>query len=341
MKGAPAMSKKTLIFYLEDSAPVAAVYRGTVLLEKLSASFSEITPKQAAAIAEGAELALCPGGCLKPLAAGVYPITSSVLKDAENAAYGSSPYDCLMELCLESAELLGIPAYFTDAMSTDELLPLCRVRSHAKVPKRSRGFRAEQIAAVVSAVTGRFEDGNYISAFIDDQVSIGAYAHGVCLDINDCIGAEGPMGFTSSGDVPCAQLAGYFISSEETLASMEDQLLHKSGLLQYLGTSDPVKVDALCQESTEAAEAVDTMVYQLAKWIGSSVLVLRGNIDGIVLSGKGIRCNYLVSGLQKKIARIAPVHLAANPDLGGYLASKASLIGTYALPVRLSEGGTL
>lgn len=328
------MNKKTLTLYLQGSDLVADLREGGTCITRLSAPLTDDCTDQIAAMASGAELALCPGGCLRPLASGVYRMTEDALRDARDKSFGQCAYDLVMERCADAAARLQIPACFTDAVSTDELLPLCRIRSHADVAKRSRGFRAEHLAAIEKGTGGCPEDGHYIAVWLDDLVSIGAYSRGTCLDMNDCIGAEGPMGFTSSGDVPCAQLAGYYLKQEADPASMEEQLLHQSGLLQYLGSSDPDRIDLLCRQDAGAAEVVDSMIYQTAKWIGSSALVLQGKVDGIVISGKGTRCPYLISGLTKKIEKIAPVRLVPDPDLGSYLSRKAALLGSFALPER-------
>lgn len=328
------MNKKTLILYVQGPDLTAALYEGPACIARRSVPLDKDCTEQILAVGSNAGLALCPGGCLRPLPPGVYRINEAALLDAADKTFGRCAYDLVMRRCADAAARLRIPAYFTDAVSTDELLPLCRVRSHAEVPKYSRGFRAEELAAIQKSTKNRPEDGQYIAVWLDDLVSIGAYSRGVCLDRNDCIGAEGPMGFTSSGDVPCAQLMDYAVRHDLDFETMEDQLLHQSGLLQYLGSSDPVVIDRLCAQDETAAEVVDSMIYQTAKWIGSSALVLQGQVDGIVITGKGTSCPYLVSGLVKKVEKIAPVHLVPDPDLGHYLSKKAMLLGSFALPER-------
>ena len=230
---------------------------------------------------------------------------------------------------------MGIPAYFTEAMSVDELLPLNRIRSHAEVHKYSRGFRSEHFAAMEAALGDiRPEDGNYIVAWIDDLTSVGAYQRGRCLDINDCIGAEGPMGFTSSGDVPCAQLAKYFAAGPMSYEELQEQLLCRSGLLQYLGTAEPEAVDERCTGEPESAAVADAMVYQIAKWIGSSALALHGEVDGIIIAGKAIRCRYLMDGIRRKAERIAPIIAVNDIHMDRWLGRQAMRLGSFASPVK-------
>ena len=217
---------KSLILSLQNGKLAAAVRDGADVRGEALFPLEEDHSAEIAAMAAGAKFALCPGGVLRPLSAGVYALDAAALADARENRFGPAPANRVMERCAETAERMGIPAYFTEAMSVDELLPLNRIRSHAEVHKYSRGFRSEHFAAMEAALGDiRPEDGNYIVAWIDDLTSVGAYQRGRCLDINDCIGAEGPMGFTSSGDVPCAQLAKYFAAGPMSYEELQEQLL--------------------------------------------------------------------------------------------------------------------
>ena len=327
--------KHALLIYAqagEQMAAVADAEKGTVLERCVLRGKSGEALRN---IAGDAVLALCPGGCLRPVSAGIYRISDAALADARSDEFGTAPQDRAMACCAQAAKTLGIPAYFTDAMSTDERLPLDRIRSNRNVAKYMRGFRAEHMAALRQALGSRRpEDGSYIVILLGDIVSIGAYSRGRCVDMNDCIGAEGPMGFTSSGDVPCAQLADYFAKTELDLPGMTELLLHKSGLLQYLGTADPEKIQALCETDPEAKEIVRAMAYQIAKWVGAASLVLQGSVQGLVLTGKGVRLPSLVDEIRRKLETIAPISQVEEPDMAGWLAEKAALLYAGLVPLQ-------
>lgn len=326
---------KSLILSLQNGKLAAAVQDGAAVRGEALFPLEEDHSAEIAAMAAGAKFALCPGGVLRPLSAGVYALDAAALADARENRFGPAPANRVMERCAETAERMGIPAYFTEAMSVDELLPLNRIRSHAEVHKYSRGFRSEHFAAMEAALGDiRPEDGNYIVAWIDDLTSVGAYQRGRCLDINDCIGAEGPMGFTSSGDVPCAQLAKYFAAGPMSYEELQEQLLCRSGLLQYLGTAEPEAVDERCAGEPESAAVADAMVYQIAKWIGSSALALHGEVDGIIIAGKGGRCRYLMDGIRRKAERIAPIIAVNDIHMDRWLGRQAMRLGSFASPVK-------
>ena len=327
--------KRFLLCWAGDGVLQAAVTQGAEIV--MRGKFP-LAPESAKALLEfgaGVQGVLCPGGCLGIVSPGTHPITEEVRNAAADETLGRWDCDAVLETAAAAAEALGVPAYYTEAMSADTLLPLCRIGSHAAVPKYSRGFRAEHLAMLRSAFgTGAAERGNYIAIWADELVSVGAYSRGRCLDMNDCIGAEGPMGFTSSGDVPCAQLGVRFASCTESLNDMCRILLRESGLFGYTGTTEPEVLDQLCAADANAKLAVEAMAYQIAKWAGSAALVLQGAVDGIVIGGKGVRLEALMAELRRKLQRMAPITEVPETDLEGWLAERAALLGSFAAPLR-------
>lgn len=279
---------------------------------------------------------VCPGGVLKPLKKGCYFITEQAARDTESCHYGRHRYNQLTLLAYEIGKTYDLPAVMMYPMSSDELLPLNRMTSNANIRKYSRYHALEHEAGLVHLgriFETRVDDMNCIVAYMDDLTSVGAYERGICIDVNDCIGAEGPMGLTSSGDVPVAQIAGYFMDRECTYREMEEQLLDKSGIFQYTGIRNAEELDAKYAEDENVRMACQAMAYQIAKWIGSCALVLRGRVDGILLAGKAADSNILKELVKKRIKKIAPVFIAADLEVEAYMAEEARLMESYACPV--------
>lgn len=326
--------KKFLLCWAESGTLKAALTDGVDIAKRGEFELATASAAQLAEFGSGAQAAVCPGGCLGVTSGGTHRLTEAALSASADPKTGRAPADIAMAATAAAAEALGIPAYYTEAMSADELLPLCRIGSHAMVPKFARGYRAEHLAMLRMAYgSGAADDGNYIAIWADDLVSVGAYSRGRCLDINDCIGAEGPMGFTSSGDVPCAQLSGWFASHDNGLEDMRRKLLCESGILGYTGVSEPDELDKLCESDENARLAVKTMAYQICKWAGSSALVLGGKVDGIAIGGKGARCESLIAELKRKLGGMAPIAPVAEIDMAGWLTERVALLGSFAEPV--------
>jgi len=263
---------------------------------------------------------ICPGGIGKPLIQGVYFIDDNVVKEVQEQKWGVHVNNEVTLICSKLAKLLSATAIMCDPMSSDGLYVLNRITSHSDVKKYSRYHACEHQAAIyfmAKKLGKRPEELNIIVANIDDEVSVGAHQFGVCIDVNDVIGLEGPMGFKSSGDVPVAQLAMY--TEKQDIDILRNDLRYKSGVKGYLGIDKPEKIDELVASGNSDAKLIaDAVAYQTAKWIGSSAMCLKGNVDTIILIGKGIRSKSIINSLIPRIQKIATVE-CFEPNVIEYL----------------------
>jgi butyrate kinase len=214
-----------------------------------------------------------------------------------------------------------------DPMSSDGLYILNRVTGHSQVKKFSRYNACGHQAAIyytAKKLGKKPENLNLIVADIDDEVSVGAHHFGVCIDVNDAVGLEGPMGFKSSGDIPVAQLAIH--TEKHSINDLRYILRYESGVKGYLGTDDPEDLDRLAQSGNDYAVLIaNAVAYQTAKWIGSSAMCLGGNVDLIVIMGKGIRSKLILNSLLPRIQKIASVE-CFEPNISEYLLYVANVV---------------
>lgn len=274
---------------------------------------------------------ICPGGVLKPVQRGIYEISETAINDI--GKFGEHAYNCVMKIAAEVAAKLGTKAYMVNPMSCDELLKRNRIGSNANVKKCSRYYALEHAAAIDAVAQKRgeiAEDKNYIVAYLDDLVSVGAHMREICIDVNDMIGLEGPMGLCSSGDVPVAQLAKYAAADIEGIPALKKEMTENAGLLGYTGTKCPEQIDAL---PADKMLPVDTFVYQVGKWIGSSAMVLQGKVDAIILTGKAAESKVIVDGIKKRTEALADIEVLTGLDAEQYLAQVATVAGTFSWPV--------
>lgn len=279
---------------------------------------------------------VCPGGSLKPLKKGCYEINDRAYEDAKSGKYGMHEHNDATCLAYEISRESGKPAYMLYPMSCDELLAIKRITSNARVSKHSRYHALEHRIAMrkYAAETGNDAyDMNLIVIYIGDRVSVSAMQRGTCIDVNDCIGGEGPMGLTSSGDVPVAQLAAYYLESGKSLEEMTEILTKKSGIAEFGEFTDMSELDKACDSDADLKLACEAMAYQTAKWVGSSALALKGQVDGIVICGKAASSEVITDSLVKRIEKIAPVRVYKDLDIEAGMCELARLLGTNALPV--------
>ncbi|MCB6285510.1 hypothetical protein [[Clostridium] scindens] len=285
---------------------------------------------------EMTKIIACPGAVLKPLKKGCYIINDQAAMEAEGNSYGKHVYNWLTVLAYKIGKSCGLPAVMMYPMSCDELLPLNRITSNAFIKKYSRYHALEHQAGLrrlEEILKARMDDRNCIIAYVDELTSVGAYERGICLDVNDCIGAEGPMGLNSSGDIPVAKAAEYFQSMGSTYEKIEDLLLCSSGLRQYTGISNIRMLDKEYCKNEAVKVACESLAYQVAKWIGSSTLVLKGKVDAILLAGRGMESERISALIEKKVEKIAPVFTTPDLRVEEWMEEAAKQLGTYACPL--------
>lgn len=337
------MEKKIVVLYLfEDYAYGAFLQKdGKIIKASVDMNLEQSPYEAATSLAakmdiDSADLVICPGGVGKPLKPGTYEITDQAVADMREARYGEHPYNRLTLICRELGSIWKAVAVMAAPMSCDELLPLNRCTSHSYVDKHSRYYACEHLAAISEYAFShrkRPEELNIIAVRIDDDVSVGAYRKGQCIDVNDVVGQEGPMGFTSSGDIPVAQLVMEVSDAEEKRRAVAQTIKEKSGILGYTGTKDPVKLEMMIGENDEQALlAVKVLTYQTGKWIGSSAMQLGNEVDAVLITGKGIKSKTIVELLQKRTGKIAPIHFM-DVDMDKYLYQMAKMLGTKLYPI--------
>lgn len=334
------MNSQTLIVYRKNGIITAAagtIYQKEFCEKEIQDIAKEVAQDLSAEpLLSGLVYAACPGGVLKPLKKGCYFIDEAAAKDAADNSFGNHPYNRLTVLTYEIGKRCGLKAVMLYPMSSDELLPVNRCTSYAGIRKYSRYHAMEHQMGqrYLCDISGKKpEDINCIIAFVDDLVSVGACERGICLDVNDCIGAEGPMGLTSSGDVPVAQIAGYFMEKCSSFAEMEEQLMHHSGLCQYTGITDMEELDRQYADNECVRAACEALAYQTAKWIGSSTLVLKGKVDYILLMGKAMKSKVLQKLLKMRVEKIAQVLFMDESETERYMKEEGKILGTNGCPV--------
>ena len=85
------------------------------------------------------------------------------------------------------------------------------------------------------------------------------------------------------------------------------------GLLGLLGTDDARQIIERIENGDEwAATVYDAMAYQVAKYVAGFAAVVRGKVDGIVLTGGVSHDPRFVSYVTERVGWIAPVKVYAG-----------------------------
>ena len=160
-----------------------------------------------------------------------------------------------------------------------------------------------------AAAMGRaYEDLNLIVAHMGGGISVSAHRRGRVVDTNNALNGDGPIAPERAGTIPAGELMELCFSGEYSKSQIKSMLTGKGGLVNILGSNSVQEIAARADEGDEAARtALDAMSYSIAKSIGEMAAVLKGQVDGIILTG-GIAYNQCVNDAVEEYCRfIAPI----------------------------------
>jgi butyrate kinase len=249
------------------------------------------------------------GGLLKHIPSGTYAITDRVILDIEAARFGEHASNLGPVLAFEIASSAGIPSFFVDPVSVDEMDDVARV-SGLKGMERQSFFHAlnhKSVARKAARLLGKpYEDLNLVVAHMGGGVSIAAHRKGRVVDVFN-VKDEGSFSMDRGGGLPVNAVIDYCFSGA-TKQEVKRTLGSKAGVLSYLGTRDFREVLDKAEAGDHAADLVyRAMVYQHAKDIGAMAAVLRFSVDAIVLTGGIAHSDRLcedIAGYASSIAKI-------------------------------------
>jgi butyrate kinase len=251
------------------------------------------------------------GGPLRPLEGGTYRISDSMLDDLRSAKWSNHASNLGAIIAHHLAGQLAIPCFVVDPVTVDEFHPLARVSGVPEIRRKARSHAlnikatARQAAA---SINKPLELTNFVVAHMGGGLSICALQGGRIIDVNDALLGMGPFSPERAGALPIGGLVKLCYSGKFTEGEIVRKLSTESGLKAYLGTPDCVEVERRIAAGDEEAKLYyDAMLYQIAKEIGAMAAVLRGKLDGIILTGGMANSPLLTETLQGYVSFLGKV----------------------------------
>jgi butyrate kinase len=257
------------------------------------------------------------GGLLKPLPSGTYAVDEAMLADLEEAKRGEHASNLGGAIARKIAERHGCPAFIVDPVSVDEMEPVARVSGLDGVERHSRvhALNMKAVAKRHAKTVGKeYPELRLVVAHLGSGVSLSVHSGGRMIDtINPQ--DEGPFSPDRAGGIPATDLIDLCFREGATPKSVRRILFGDGGLYSYLGTRDAREMVKRAEAGEEKARLVlEAMSYQVAKCIGELATVLRGQLDGILLTG-GMAYNApVVEGIRGRVEWIAPVFVYPGED---------------------------
>ena len=259
------------------------------------------------------------GGLVKPIESGVYEVNERMIKDLTNSPLGEHASNLGGLIASDMAETLpNARAFIADPVVVDELSDIARVSGHPAF-RRVSIFHALNQKAVArqhaKSILKHYEDLNLIVVHLGGGITVGAHQKGKVIDVNNGLDGEGPFSPERSGTLPVGQLVSMCFSGSYTKQKIKKMIKGEGGLVAYLGTNSAYEIEQKAAAGDEKAMFYyEAMAYQVSKQIGSMCPVLKGNVDGIIITGGIAHSKFFVNMVIERVYRIAPVHVYPGED---------------------------
>ena len=249
-------------------------------------------------------------GAMGPTVGGIFAIDDTVCDHVLNAGV-NHPAILGAPLLHAFAQQTGKPAYAVNQPDTDEFEDVARITGYPGVYRKSHVhcLNQKECAIRCAAEVGKtYTTGNFIVAHIGGGLSVACHNHGRMIDTNDVLEGSGPFAPNRSGDAPLKPVVKLAFSGEHDKKEMDGVIGKTGGLVGLCGTDDARVIGKRIEEGDEWAKVVyDAMAYQVAKNIGAFAAVLKGEVDGIVLTGGVSNDPYFTGYITERVGWIAPV----------------------------------
>lgn len=227
------------------------------------------------------------GGMVIGLSGGGYVVNEALcaaMRDPKNPQHASSLGALL---AYEIARPLGIPAFIYDSTMGCELSEVAKISGLEGIERYGCYHVLNSRAQAVNyaeSVGKEYKELNLLVCHMGGGISVSVHKDGKIID-----GAsydDGPMSPERTGGIALLLWTKLCYSGQYTQAEAEKLICGKGGMYSYLGLTDCREVEKLIADGDERAALVyEAMAYQIAKAIAEMSVPLRGEVDGIILTG--------------------------------------------------------
>lgn len=265
------------------------------------------------------------GGFIRSVEGGVYEVNDQMISDLETGRYGGI-HACNLGgiLAREIAQLAKCPSFIANPVVIDEMQPIARYSGMPGNPRLSifHALSQKRVAQLIAEKLGHaYEEVNCIVAHGGGGASVGAHRKGKVIDVSHGYEGDGIMTPQRSGSVPCRKLVEMCFSGKYTQEEIRLMLRGQGGLVAYTGTYDIKALEEFIKTGkkapnspihctqAQAKEALDAMIYRMAKEIGAMAVVLEGKVDFIALTGGQMHSKYIPQEIGRQVGWIAPIYV--------------------------------
>ncbi|MBQ1468690.1 MAG: butyrate kinase [Solobacterium sp.] len=252
------------------------------------------------------------GGSAVPVRSGVIEINDLLYNDTKEAKGGSEhPAKLGVMLAYELSREGNKRAFTMDPTNVDELCDEARLTGIKGLYRNAQAHVLNQKAVArrhCELHDLNYEACNLIVCHIDGGITVHAHQNGRMIDGNVGSGGDGAFTPTRIGSVPVLKLLDYI--DEHGTQEVRTMCSRSGGFVSFFGTSNFKTIYEMVQNGDKKAELVyRSMVYQICKEIGAMAAVLKGNVDGILLTGGLVIYDDLCEQIRERCGWIADIYV--------------------------------
>ena len=271
------------------------------------------------------------GGLTYPLKSGVYYINELMVEHCRKGVMGEHASNLGSLIAYDIAKMHpGTVALIADPVVTDEMDDIARVSGHPLF-KRLSIFHALNQKAVArqhaSKIGKHYDELDLIVVHLGGGITVGAHHNGRVIDVNNGLDGEGPFSPERAGTLPVGAIIEMCFSGKYSKNEIHTMVSGQGGLVAYMGTNDAHELEILAYKGDEkAAFYLEAMAYQVSKSIGEMATVLKGKIDGILITGGIAYDRKLMAMIRERVEFMAPVSIYPGQDELKALAMNALMV---------------
>jgi len=252
------------------------------------------------------------GGLLPPVNAGAYIVNDAVIDCLTHRPVLEHASNLGAGLARKIAEEFGTTdceAYIYDPVTVDQMNDVARISGVAEIERKSIGhvlnMRAVCMQIAEQELKKPYEESNLIVAHVGGGSSASVHKQGRMIDlISD---DEGLFSTERSGGLPIKEVLP--MCYEYTQKEMTDLTRKRGGLVSYFGTNDARIVEEKADHGDEKAQLVlEAMAYQISKTIGELATVVKGDVDGVILTGGLAHSKMITDLVKERTSFLAPFY---------------------------------
>ncbi|MCP4703837.1 MAG: butyrate kinase [candidate division Zixibacteria bacterium] len=253
------------------------------------------------------------GAPMRPLESGIYNINEQMLDDLKNMRYSNHASNLGSIIAKHLGKKYNVFSIIVDPVTIDDFSDYARVSGIPEIERKCRSHALnlrEVCRREAIRLNKTIDTCNFVGVHMGGGISIAAIKNGKIIEVNDALLGMGPFSPDRAGALPIGSLVKLAYSGKYTEAELIKKLSRESGLLAYLGESDVRKVEERIDNGDEKAKLYyNAMLYQIAKEVGACAVVLKGQIDGIILTGGMAQSRKLTDILSEQISFLGKVIL--------------------------------